>query len=38
MHANRLLRSAARPQELVIYDFLVRLYESKVARAKKQKG
>jgi thiopeptide-type bacteriocin biosynthesis protein len=38
MHANRLLRSAARPQELVIYDFLVRLYESRVARAKKQKG
>ena len=36
MHANRLLRSAARPQELVIYDFLVRLYESRVARAKKK--
>jgi thiopeptide-type bacteriocin biosynthesis protein len=38
MHANRLLRSAARPQELVIYDFLVRLYESRVARAKKKGG
>jgi thiopeptide-type bacteriocin biosynthesis protein len=32
MHANRLLRSAARPQELVLYDFLHRLYASRVAR------
>ena len=33
MHANRLLRSAHRAQELVLYDFLARLYESQVARA-----
>jgi thiopeptide-type bacteriocin biosynthesis protein len=33
MHANRLLRSAHRAQELVLYDFLVRLYESLAARA-----
>lgn len=32
MHANRLLRSAARPQELVLYDFLHRLYASRAAR------
>src|SRR5262249_25778001 len=35
MHANRLLRSAARAQELVIYDFLARTYESQQARARK---
>jgi thiopeptide-type bacteriocin biosynthesis protein len=34
MHANRCLRSAARPHELVIYDFLERSYTSQVARAK----
>jgi thiopeptide-type bacteriocin biosynthesis protein len=33
MHANRLLRSAHRAQELVLYDFLDRLYASKAARA-----
>lgn len=33
MHANRLLRAAARAQELVVYDFLARLYESRRARA-----
>jgi thiopeptide-type bacteriocin biosynthesis protein len=33
MHANRLLRSAHRAQELVLYDFLTRLYESRAARA-----
>jgi thiopeptide-type bacteriocin biosynthesis protein len=33
MHANRLLRSAQRQQELVIYDLLTRLYESQAARA-----
>ena len=33
MHANRLLRSAHRAQELVLYDFLGRLYESQAARA-----
>ncbi len=32
MHANRLLRSAQRQQELVIYDLLARIYESQLAR------
>jgi thiopeptide-type bacteriocin biosynthesis protein len=32
MHANRLLRSAQRAQELVLYDFLARLYASRAAR------
>ena len=32
MHANRLLRSAHREQELVIYDFLSRLYRSRAER------
>ncbi len=32
MFANRLLRSAGRAQELVIYDFLCRIYESQLAR------
>jgi thiopeptide-type bacteriocin biosynthesis protein len=35
MHVNRLIRSAQRAHELVLYDLLVRLYESKIARAKK---
>jgi thiopeptide-type bacteriocin biosynthesis protein len=35
MHANRLLRSAHRAQELVLYDFLARLYESRAARAQR---
>ncbi len=34
MHVNRLLRSAQRQQELVLYDFLVRLYKSQVAQAR----
>jgi lantibiotic biosynthesis protein len=34
MLANRLLRSAAREQELVIYDLLGRCYESRAARAR----
>ncbi len=34
MHANRFLRSAARPQELVLYDFLDRCYGSQLAHAK----
>ena len=34
MHANRLLRSEQRAQELVLYDFLARLYDSEVARAR----
>lgn len=37
MHANRMLRSSARAQELVIYDFLERLYQSEAARLRKQK-
>ncbi len=32
MHANRLLRSEQRAQELVLYDFLLRLYDSELAR------
>jgi thiopeptide-type bacteriocin biosynthesis protein len=32
MHANRMLRSAHRAQELVLYDLLARLYESRAAR------
>jgi thiopeptide-type bacteriocin biosynthesis protein len=38
MHANRLLRSVARAQELVIYDFLQRYYESLTARARGGRG
>jgi hypothetical protein len=34
MHANRLLRAAQRAQELVLYDFLERFYESQAARAR----
>ena len=32
MTCNRILRSAQRPQELVIADFMVRLYKSKLAK------
>ena len=32
MLVNRLLRSAHRAQELVLYDFLIRVYESRAAR------
>jgi thiopeptide-type bacteriocin biosynthesis protein len=32
MHANRVLRSAQRAQEMVLYDFLARVYESRAAR------
>lgn len=35
MHANRLLRSAARAQEMVLYDLLARLYRSARARGGK---
>ena len=35
MHANRLLRSEQRSQELVLYDFLSRLYEAEAARSRK---
>jgi len=36
MLVNRLIRSAQRAHELVLYDLLVRLYESQVARAKQR--
>ena len=36
MHTNRMLRSAARAQELVLYDFLHRLYTSRQARERKR--
>jgi hypothetical protein len=32
MHVNRLLRSAQRAQELVLYELLDRLYTSQAAR------
>ena len=32
MHVNRMVRAAARPHELVLYDFLTRVYESRLAR------
>lgn len=32
MHLNRIFRSAANAQELVLYDFLARTYDSKIAR------
>jgi thiopeptide-type bacteriocin biosynthesis protein len=35
MFVNRVLRSAQRAQELVLYDFLTRLYESQTARRDK---
>jgi thiopeptide-type bacteriocin biosynthesis protein len=35
MHANRMLRAEHRAQELVLYDFLLRLYESEAARARR---
>jgi hypothetical protein len=34
MHLNRLLRSGHRLQEMVLYDFLARLYQSRTARAR----
>lgn len=36
MTLNRLLRTGQRAQELVIYDLLTRLYESKLARARRR--
>ena len=36
MHLNRMLRSAANAQEMVLYDFLARMYDSKLARADKR--
>jgi hypothetical protein len=35
MHANRMLRSVQRQQELVLYDLLMRQYESEAARTKR---
>ncbi|MEO6725746.1 MAG: lantibiotic dehydratase [Blastocatellia bacterium] len=37
MHANRMLRSAHRAQELVIYDLLTRLYSSQLARQRQSR-
>ncbi|HMV82900.1 MAG TPA: lantibiotic dehydratase, partial [Blastocatellia bacterium] len=37
MHANRMLRSAHRAQEMVIYDLLTRLYSSRLARQRSSK-
>jgi thiopeptide-type bacteriocin biosynthesis protein len=34
MHLNRLFRSAANAQEIVLYDFLARTYDSRMAREK----
>jgi thiopeptide-type bacteriocin biosynthesis protein len=38
MHVNRILRSGHRGQELVLYDFLSRLYESRSARGQREKA
>jgi len=38
MHVNRLLRSAQRPQEMILYDFLARLYEGRIAREKRKRS
>ncbi len=35
LHVNRMLRSAQRAHELVFYDWLLRLYESQAARARR---
>jgi thiopeptide-type bacteriocin biosynthesis protein len=35
MHLNRMFRSAQNAQEMVLYDFLARTYDSKLAKAKK---
>ena len=35
MHVNRIIRSAQRAHELVLYDFLYLLYESRAARERK---
>ena len=35
MHVNRFIRSAQRAHELVLYDFLYLLYESRAARERK---
>lgn len=38
MHNNRLLRSEANTQELVIYDLLARAYQAELAQAKSPRG
>jgi thiopeptide-type bacteriocin biosynthesis protein len=38
MHMNRLLRSAHRAHELVVYDYLARIYDTQIARAKVDPG
>lgn len=35
-YVNRLLRSAQRAQELILYDFLVRFYASQLARTRRR--
>ena len=35
MHVNRMIRAAARAHEMVLYDFLYLLYESRAARERK---
>ncbi len=35
MHLNRMIRSAARAHEMVIYSFLSQLYKSRAARKRK---
>jgi thiopeptide-type bacteriocin biosynthesis protein len=36
MHLNRLFRSAANAQEMVLYDYLARTYDSRMAREKRK--
>jgi thiopeptide-type bacteriocin biosynthesis protein len=36
MHLNRLFRSSPNAQEMVIYDYLARCYDSRLARAKRE--
>ena len=38
MHVNRMIRSAPRAHELVLYDLLRRHYDSQIARAKRRAG
>lgn len=34
MHVNRILRSAHAPQEMILYDFLARIYDSQLAKVR----
>jgi thiopeptide-type bacteriocin biosynthesis protein len=38
MHVNRIIRASARAHELVLYDFLYRLYDSELARKRGQQS